>query len=85
MFPNRANQSLRELETLENESSQKAVVRSPISKAELNAGQSNPTLQLAKTAKLVSVFSKKLEWKAPSDTCKKSVNLDYLAGFHTSA
>ncbi len=52
-------------------------------KAELRTGQSNPTLQLAKTASEAALKGrKKLEWKPPSDIRKKVVTLDYLAGFH---
>jgi len=54
-------------------------------KSELREGQSNPTLQLAKTAKEAAfACTRKQEWKPPKDTCKTAIGLDYLAGFHTS-
>ena len=56
-----------------------------MSKPEIRDGQSNPTLQLAKTAIEAALAGrKKLEWKPPSDTCKTAVTLDYLASFHSS-
>ena len=56
-----------------------------MSKPELRSGQSNPTLQLAKTAVEAALSGrKKLEWKPPSDTSKTAVTLDYLASFHSS-
>ena len=56
-----------------------------MSKPEIRDGQSNSTLQLAKTAIEAALAGrKKPEWKPPSDTCKTVVTLDYLASFHTS-
>ena len=55
-----------------------------MSKPEIRNEQSNSTLKLAKTAKQTSMFSKKREWKPPVYTSKISVNLDYLASFHSS-
>ncbi|MGB5216060.1 MAG: hypothetical protein WBN88_20760 [Anderseniella sp.] len=56
-----------------------------MNKPELHSGQSNPTLQLAKTAVEAALAGrKKQEWKPPSDTCKTVVTLDYLASFHSS-
>lgn len=54
-----------------------------MNKQELRSGQSNPTLQLAKTAREAAFAGrKKQEWKPPSDICKEVVTLDYLASFH---
>lgn len=56
-----------------------------MSKPETRDGQSNPTLQLAKTASEAALTGrKKLEWIPPADICKEDVTLDYLASFHTS-
>ena len=55
-----------------------------MNKPELRGGQSNPTLQLAKTAREAAFAGgKKQEWKPPSDTYKTVVTLDYLASFHS--
>ena len=54
-----------------------------MNKPDIRAGQSNPTLQLAKTAREAAFAGrKKLEWKPPSNIRKEVVTLDYLAGFH---
>ncbi len=56
-----------------------------MNKPQLRAGQSNPTLQLAKTAREAAFAGrKKQEWKPPSDIRKEVVTLDYLVSFHSS-
>jgi hypothetical protein len=56
-----------------------------MNKPELRAEQSNPTLQLAKTAREAAFIGRrKQEWKPPSDTCKTGATLDYLASFHSA-
>jgi len=56
-----------------------------MSKPEIRDGQSNSTLQLAKTAVEAALAGrKKQEWKPPSDTCKTAATLDYLTSFHSS-